>query len=246
MRNLSTLFFFLFFTLGFSQRPIHTVYFSMSDATTNVVLEGVEIKIYELTLSNFTNKEGTVELKLEGDIYQMIIFKEGYRMIKEELIVKGDLVLKFRLDKLENNLKPIEIIALEDNSFSNDRLNNVEGTSIYAGKKNDVILMDKINANLATNNPRQIFAKVAGLNIWESDAAGLQMGIGGRGLSPNRTSNFNTRQNGYDMAADALGYPESYYTPPSESIDRIEVIRGASSLQYGSQFGGVVNFVSKK
>ena len=246
MRTLITLFFFLFFTLGFSQRPIHTVYLSMSDATTNVVLEGVEIKIFELTLSNFTNKEGSVELKLEEDIYQMIIFKEGYRMIKEELIVKGDLVLKFRLDKLENNLKPIEIIALADHSFSNDRLNNVEGTSIYAGKKNDVILMDKINANLATNNPRQIFAKVAGLNIWESDAAGLQMGIGGRGLSPNRTSNFNTRQNGYDMAADALGYPESYYTPPSESIDRIEVIRGASSLQYGSQFGGVVNFVSKK
>lgn len=246
MRNLITLFFFLFFTLGFSQRPIHTVHFLISDANTNVVLEGVEIKIYELTLSNFTNKEGSVELKLEEDIYQMIIFKEGYQMIKEELIVKGDLELKFRLDKLENNLKPIEIIALADYSFSNDRLNNVEGTSIYAGKKNDVILMDKINANLATNNPRQIFAKVAGLNIWESDAAGLQMGIGGRGLSPNRTSNFNTRQNGYDMAADALGYPESYYTPPSESIDRIEVIRGASSLQYGSQFGGVVNFVSKK
>jgi Fe(3+) dicitrate transport protein len=246
MRNLITILFFLFFTLGYSQRPIHTVYFSIRDATTNVVLEGVEIKIYELTLSNFTNKEGSAELKLEEDIYQMIIFKEGYRMIKEELIVKGDLVLKFRLDKLENNLKPIEIIALADHSFSNDRLNNVEGTSIYAGKKNDVILMDKINANLATNNPRQIFAKVAGLNIWESDAAGLQMGIGGRGLSPNRTSNFNTRQNGYDMAADALGYPESYYTPPSESIDRIEVIRGASSLQYGSQFGGVVNFVSKK
>jgi len=246
MRNLITILFFLFFTLGYSQRPIHTVYFSIRDANTNVVLEGVEIKIYELTLSNFTNKEGSVELKLEEDIYQMIIFKEGYRMIKDQLVVKSDLELKYTLDKLENNLNPIEIIALEDNSFSNDRLNNVEGTSIYAGKKNDVILMDKINANLATNNPRQIFAKVAGLNIWESDAAGLQMGIGGRGLSPNRTSNFNTRQNGYDMAADALGYPESYYTPPSESIERIEVIRGASSLQYGSQFGGVVNFVSKK
>jgi Fe(3+) dicitrate transport protein len=246
MRNLITISFFLFFTLGYSQRPIHTVNFSIRDVNTNVFLDGVEIKIDQLTLSNFTNKEGSVVLKLEENIYQMIIFKEGYRMIKDQLVVKSDLELKYTLDKLENNLNPIEIIALEDNSFSNDRLNNVEGTSIYAGKKNDVILMDKINANLATNNPRQIFAKVAGLNIWESDAAGLQMGIGGRGLSPNRTSNFNTRQNGYDMAADALGYPESYYTPPSESIDRIEVIRGASSLQYGSQFGGVVNFVSKK
>ena len=28
---------------------------------------------------------------------------------------------------------------------------------------------------------------------------GLQLNIGGRGLDPNRTSNFNTRQNGYDI-----------------------------------------------
>lgn len=246
MRFQTTIFFFFLFTWGFSQRPIHTVYFSIIDANTNLVLEGVEIKIDQLTISNFTNKEGSLELKLEENIYQMIIFKEGYRMIKDQLVVKSDLELKYTLEKLENELNPIEIIAKEDHTFSNDRLNNVEGTSIYAGKKNDVILMDKINANLSTNNPRQIFSKVAGLNIWESDAAGLQMGIGGRGLSPNRTSNFNTRQNGYDMSADALGYPESYYTPPSESIERVVVIRGASSLQYGSQFGGVVNFVSKK
>jgi Fe(3+) dicitrate transport protein len=33
----------------------------------------------------------------------------------------------------------------------------------------------------------------------------LWLSIGGRGLDPNRTSNFNTRQNGYDISADVLG-----------------------------------------
>ena len=61
-------------------------------------------------------------------------------------------------------------------------------------------------------------------------------------MSPRRTSNFNTRQNGYDISADALGYPESYYTPPSEAIQKIEIVRGAASLQYGTQFGGLLNF----
>ncbi len=71
--------------------------------------------------------------------------------------------------------------------------------------------MKDITANTATNNSRQIYSKIAGLNIFESDGgAGLQLSIGGRGLDPNRTSNFNTRQNGYDISADALGYPESY------------------------------------
>lgn len=118
--------------------------------------------------------------------------------------------------------------------------------TLYEAKKHEVIMLPNLTANTATNNPRQIFGGITGLNIWESDGAGLQLGIGGRGLNPNRTSNFNTRQNGYDISADALGYPESYYTPPAEVLERIEVIRGAASLQYGTQFGGMINFVFRE
>jgi len=125
-------------------------------------------------------------------------------------------------------------------------LNAVQGTEIYSARKTEVVQVSGLTANLATNNPRQLFARVAGVNIWESDGTGLQLNIGGRGLSPNRTSHFNTRQNGYDIAADALGYPESYYTPPSEALQRIEVVRGAASLQYGTQFGGLLNFVFRR
>lgn len=126
------------------------------------------------------------------------------------------------------------------------RLRAIEGTTINAGKKNEVIQLSKSTFNTATNNSRQIYAEVPGLNIWESDQTGLQLEIGARGLSPQRTSNFNTRQNYYDISADALGYPESYYTPPSEAVDRIQLIRGAASLQYGPQFGGMLNFIMKK
>src|SRR6201996_8684758 len=127
--------------------------------------------------------------------------------------------------------------------FGITRLKDVDGAAIYAGKKSEVIVLKDITANTATNNARQIYSKVAGLNIWENDGgAGIQLAIGGRGLDPNRVSNFNTRQNGYDISADALGYPESYYTPPAEMTERIEIVRGASSLQYGTQFGGILNF----
>ena len=97
--------------------------------------------------------------------------------------------------------------------FQIKRMQDYEGTSVFAGKKNEVILLDLSMANLASNNARQIYNQIPGLNIYQNDDAGLQLNIGGRGLNPNRTSNFNTRQNGYDISADALGYPESYYTP---------------------------------
>lgn len=133
-------------------------------------------------------------------------------------------------------------IQSQQSQFGMDRLRSVSGTAIYDGKKNEVIVLSRMDVNMSTNASRQIFAKVPGINIWESDAAGLQIGIATRGLDPNRTSNFNTRQNGYDMSADALGYPDSYYVPPAEAVNRIEVIRGAASLQYGPQFGGMLNY----
>ena len=124
-------------------------------------------------------------------------------------------------------------------------LPEIVGTQINAGKKNSLIVMDNVQGNVVTNTMRQIVAKVPGIQIWESDPSGIQIGIGARGLSPNRSWEFNIRQNGYDIASDPFGYPEAYYTPQLNSVQRIQVVRGAGSLQYGPQFGGMVNFIMK-
>lgn len=148
----------------------------------------------------------------------------------------------------QERFETLDSVTITDpkNKFGFTRLRNVEGVAVFAGKKSEVVLVDQLIANLSTNNARQVYSKVAGLNIYENDGGGLQLSIGGRGLDPNRSANFNVRQNGYDIAADALGYPESYYTPPVESLRRIQVVRGAASLQYGTQFGGLLNFEMKQ
>ena len=119
----------------------------------------------------------------------------------------------------------------------------IVGTNIYAGKKNALIVLDNVQGNVVTNNMRQVLAKVPGIHIWESDPSGIQIGIAARGLSPNRSWEFNVRQNGYDIAADPFGYPEAYYNPQLQGVQRIEIVRGAGSLQYGPQFGGMVNYI---
>jgi Fe(3+) dicitrate transport protein len=124
-------------------------------------------------------------------------------------------------------------------------LPEILGTQINAGKKNSLIIMDNVQGNVANNTMRQIMAKVPGIQIWENDPSGIQINIGARGLSPNRSWEFNTRQNGYDISSDPFGYPEAYYTPQLNSVQRIQVVRGAGSLQYGPQFGGLVNFILK-
>ena len=123
------------------------------------------------------------------------------------------------------------------------QLPEVVGTSIYAGKKNALIILDNVQGNVVTNTMRQVLAKVPGIHIWESDPSGIQIGIAARGLSPNRSWEFNVRQNGYDIAADPFGYPEAYYNPQLQAVQRIEIVRGQGSLQYGPQFGGMVNYI---
>jgi Fe(3+) dicitrate transport protein len=86
-------------------------------------------------------------------------------------------------------------------------LPEIVGTTIHAGKKNALIMMDNVQGNVVNNTMRQVMAKVPGIQVWESDPSGIQIGIAARGLSPNRSWEFNTRQNGYDISSDPFGYP---------------------------------------
>ncbi|WP_158559408.1 TonB-dependent receptor family protein [Deminuibacter soli] len=122
----------------------------------------------------------------------------------------------------------------------------VEGTSIYAGKKTNVVQPDAAQVNLAQNVSRMAFAKIPGLNVWDMDGAGTQANIGSRGTDSHRSIEMNMRQNGYNTNSDMFGYPEDHYTPPMQAIERIELVRGAASLQFGSQFGGMMNYVMKQ
>ncbi len=171
---------------------------------------------------------------------------QGINIFRNEtrFVSRNDTLIEFQLEERLVELKEVEVFEeIDPNGIR--RLKPLESGGLYEGKKTAVINLKKVDANLAQNNARQALAKIPSLNIWESDNGGLQLDIGGRGLSPKRTANFNTRQNSYDISADALGYPESYYSPPLDGVSKIELVRGAGALQYGSQFGGLINFKMK-
>lgn len=194
-----------------------------------------------------TNEKGEFTFSgLKPGKYRLEFLSDNFNVTSKDIdIVNSDQVVTILMIPLDIQLSEVVIEDRRNEVFGLTKLKDIEGTSIYAGKKTEVVILSKQMGNMATNTPRQIFAQVVGLNIYESNDGGLQLNIGGRGLDPNRSAYFNVRQNDYDISADILGYPESYYTPPAEGLDRIEVVRGAASLQYGSQFGGLVNFRMK-
>lgn len=145
----------------------------------------------------------------------------------------------------ENSLKEVIVKGFKTVNGIGHLQDSKDGI-IYAGKKSEIILVDSLDANKAVNNTRQILGRIPGLNIVETESSGFTAnGIATRGLNPSQSVEMNTRQNGYNISADIYGYNESYYIPPMESVSRIELVRGAASLQFGSQFGGLVNYVTK-
>ncbi|MBX2896700.1 MAG: TonB-dependent receptor [Cyclobacteriaceae bacterium] len=125
------------------------------------------------------------------------------------------------------------------------RLSESSGTNLWSGKKNEVISLNATNANIAEKTGRQIFAKVPGVFVYDMDGSGNQMNISTRGLDPHRGWEFNIRRNGSITNSDIYGYPASHYSIPMEAVERIELVRGTGSLQYGAQFGGMLNYVTK-
>lgn len=194
------------------------------------------------SLAFLTDEYGRYQFEnLAPGIYVLRSRSSYHKNLSVEItVIDGNNVYDLKLDREDSCLNVVDIIY--DAPFESDRMTIIDGATLTHSKKTEEINLDRISGNGAINNARELYATVPGLNIWESDGGGLQLGIGARGLSPNRTEHFNTRQNGYDISADALGYPESYYTPPSEAIQSIQFVRGAASLQFGPQFGGMVNF----
>lgn len=205
---------------------------------------GAVVFVEKLNVKTETNEKGNYELQLPKGTHLLEVFNLGSNSISKSINLQSDDEIDYFLTAFSEDMEAIEITSTRE-TFGIARMRSVEGFGIYEAKKNELIFMDDFAANKVSNNARQVFAKVPGLNIWESDFAGLQLDIAARGLGPSRTANFNTRQNGYDMSADALGYPESYYLPAMQAVDRIEIVRGAASLQYGTQFGGMLNFKLK-
>ena len=165
------------------------------------------------------------------------------------------LVFAFLILLFENNLSAQKDTSMQTldsitvNSYLRNqpkqKLPDVYETFIYAGKKTDLISPDALKGNIAQNVARLQFAQIAGLNMWDMDGAGTQMNLGTRGTDSHREIEMNMRQNGYMTNSDAFGYPENHYNVPLQGVQEVQYVRGAAALQFGPQFGGMMNYVMK-
>lgn len=162
--------------------------------------------------------------------------------MKRFVVVCG-CILQLQTMQAQEQLDSITVIGYIRSTM---RLPEEQGTYLNSGKKTELIRLGYLNADISSKTGRQVFAKVPGVFVYDMDGAGNQVNIATRGLDPHRGWEFNMRKNGVMINSDMYGYPASHYSMPFESIERIELVRGTGSLQYGAQFGGMLNYVTKR
>lgn len=214
-------------------------------------LEGIVVSLENTSFNTVTDANGYFELKgINSGDYKLLLTSFNVQPIARQITIVGNkqLSLNLTLNETAKELVTVEVTYFLEKGVAKQisRMKEIEGTIITAGKKTEVISMDNLDGALVNNNTRQAFAKIPGVSIWENDGSGIQVAVATRGLSPNRSWEFNVRQNSVDISSDVFGYPEAYYNPPMEAVESIQLLRGASSLQFGPQFGGMLNYQLKK
>ncbi|MBM4381189.1 MAG: TonB-dependent receptor plug domain-containing protein, partial [Deltaproteobacteria bacterium] len=98
-------------------------------------------------------------------------------------------------------------------------------------------------AHLLTTN--EALRKVPGVVAVDEEGLGLRPNIGLRGLDPNRSRKVLLLEDGVPLSMAPYGDNASYYHPPIERFERIEVLKGGGQLLYGpSSIGGVINYLT--
>ncbi|HYH86852.1 MAG TPA: TonB-dependent receptor [Pyrinomonadaceae bacterium] len=88
--------------------------------------------------------------------------------------------------------------------------------------------------------------KAAGVNVRDEEGFGLRPNIGIRGLNPTRSTKVLLLEDGIPLTYAPYGDNASYYHPPIDRFETVEVLKGSGQILYGPQtVGGVVNFITR-
>lgn len=207
-------------------------------------IEGVTVQLLETGQGTTTDVSGRFAFKnLQHGGYTLECSAIGLQVHRQRVRISASRPASVTVTLAErvHTLNEVDI----DGRRPTEELPDVAGTYLMAGKRSEVIRLGNIDVNVAEKTPRQVFARVPGVFVYDMDGTGNQVNIATRGLDPHRSWEFNIRQNGVITNSDMYGYPASHYSAPMESIERIDLVRGTASLQYGAQFGGMLNYVTK-
>lgn len=212
----------------------------------------VEAAIVQIENTKFitsTDNKGAYKIgNIPAGNYSVLVEIVGANTVEQKTTINSNqtTVLNITLQQKINELKKVDVIRSFVSGQGMGHMPETFQGIDYSGLKTEVLVLDSLDANKAQDNFRETLGRLPGSNYSETEGGGFPSnGIAFRGLIPTQSVEIQTRQNGYNISADVYGYPESYYLPPLIAVSGIQVTRGEGSLQFGPQFGGIIDYQIK-
>lgn len=94
-------------------------------------------------------------------------------------------------------------------------------------------------------NFSEALRKISGVNVRDEEGFGLRPNIGIRGTNPTRSTKVLLLEDGLPLAYAPYGDNASYYHPPIERFESIEVQKGSGQIAFGPvTVAGLVNYIT--
>ncbi len=211
---------------AYSQEP-GLVFGTVKDQDSKETLVGVTVMLGDSTKAVNTAIDGKFKFSLPEGSYKLIFTFLGYEAKTRNLNLKAGEIKELNVS-LSNSLEQLDIVVVSASQYE---------------KKiaEETVSMDVLSKTLVTNtNSRdlgEVIAKTPGVQIQDG-----QISIrGGSSYSYGIGSRTAVLTDGITLSSADLGEAQLKFVP-LENIEQIEVIKGASSVVYGSSaINGVVN-----
>jgi len=227
--------------MGWAQERVGTISGRVTDQTGAVIPEAV-VQLWELTAGVHrvvrTDRSGSFHLEsLSPGHYRVLVSAEGFASQSREIALSAGahLELAFALSP-----QPIaeEIVVLAGTIVDTpETLRRIPGSvDILDRRALDAGRVFTINEALR---------KVTGVLARDEEGFGLRPNIGIRGLNPTRSTKVLLLEDGIPLTYAPYGDNASYYHPPVDRFESIEVIKGSGQILYGPMtIGGVINYIT--
>jgi Fe(3+) dicitrate transport protein len=182
--------------------------------------------------------QGAFELGglLPGE-YAVTVTSTGFTVAFERVTLQAGQNLRMQLTLQIGGLNEDVVVLATEVSGNSGRLRRVPGS---------VDILDRetlAGANVMTTS--EALRKIAGVNVRDEEGLGLRPNIGIRGLNPTRSTKVLLLEDGIPLTYAPYGDNASYYHPPVERFERVEVFKGGAQIGYGPQtISGLVNYIT--
>lgn len=220
--------FILFISPWASAQQTGTLKGKISDGKTKELLPGASVQLLkDLSKGAVSDIDGNYLMVLDTGKYRMICSFVGYTVDTFEVVITADGITEKNI-VLKTSGKILETVVVSSGKFDQ----KIEELTVSM----EVIKPQLIN-NKNTTSIETALEQVPGLTIIDNDpqirgGSGFTFGVGSR---------VAVVVDGIPLLSGDAGKPEWTYVPV-ENIEQIEIIKGASSVLYGSSaLSGVIN-----